>query len=230
MPDITTSNVTFPANGVDGSGYLAMPAGNAPHPGVIVIQEWWGLDAHIKDIADRFAREGFVALAPDLYHGAVATEPDEARKLVMNMNREQAVKDLLGAVKHLQSLANVAPKRLGCIGFCMGGSLTLALAASTPDIAAGAPFYAGMQPGREQIARIEAELFCAFGADDAGIPMDNVRAFEGNLNETGKNAVVKVYDGAPHSFFNDTKDSYRADAANDAWANALALFRRVLVA
>jgi carboxymethylenebutenolidase len=230
MPDITSSNVTFPANGVDGSGYLAILADDAPHPGVIVIQEWWGLDGHIKDIAERFAREGFVALAPDLYHGAIATEPDEARKLVMNMNREQAVKDLLGAVKHLQSLPNVAPKQLGCIGFCMGGSLTLALAAATPAIAACAPFYAGMQPGRDQIARIEAELFCAFGAADAGIPMDNVRAFEDNLKSTGKTAEVKVYDGAPHSFFNDTKDSYRAAAANDAWSNSLALFRRVLAA
>ena len=96
MPDITTANITFPANGAAGTGYLARPDDAATHPGVIVIQEWWGLDGHIRDIAERFAREGFVALAPDLYHGAVATEPDEARKLVMNMNREQAVKDLLG--------------------------------------------------------------------------------------------------------------------------------------
>jgi len=224
-----TADVTFPANGVDGAGYLALPDDAGPHPGVVVIQEWWGLDAHIRDIVERFAREGFVALAPDLYHGSFATEPDEARKLAMNMNREQAVKDLLGAVRHVQSLPQVAPKRLGCIGFCMGGSLTLALAAATPDIAAGAPFYAGMQPGREQIARIEAELFCAFGADDAGIPMDNVRAFEQNLRDTGRNAVVKVYDGAPHSFFNDTKPSYRAAAAHDAWERSLDLFRRVLV-
>jgi carboxymethylenebutenolidase len=229
MPNITTSNVTFPANGVDGSGYLAMPDDGTPHAGVIVIQEWWGLDGHIRDIAERFAREGFVALAPDLYHGSVATEPDEARKLVMNMNREQAVKDLLGAVKHLQSLPNVAPKKLGCIGFCMGGSLTLALAAASPDIAAGAPFYAGMQPGRDQIARIEAELFCAFGADDGGIPPENIRAFEANLNATDKKAVVKVYDGAPHSFFNDTKESYRPEASKDAWEKSLALFKRVLV-
>ena len=230
MTDIRAESVTYAANGGTGTGYLAQPAGEGPWPGVVVIQEWWGLDGHIKDIAERFAREGFVAIAPDLYHGQVASEPDEARKLVMNLNREQAMKECLGAVAHLQALDAVTPKRVGCIGFCMGGSLTLALAAATPDVAAAAPFYAGMQPGRDQIAKIQAEMFCAFGADDAGIPLDNVRKFEANLRETGRSAVVKVYDGAPHSFFNDTKPSYRAEAANDAWAQSLALFRRVLVA
>lgn len=228
MPDITTASVEYPANGVSGTGHLARPDDAATHPGVIVIQEWWGLDAHIKSIADRFAREGFVALAPDLYHGQFATEPDEARKLVMNMNREQAQKDLVGAVKYLQALPRVAPKKVGCIGFCMGGSLTLALAAATPDVAAAAPFYAGFQPPATELAKIEAEMFCAFGADDAGIPLDNVKKFEAALKSSNRNATVKVYDGAPHSFFNDTRDSYRPDSANDAWERSLALFQRVL--
>jgi carboxymethylenebutenolidase len=228
MPDISTRNVEFPANGVSGMGYVAHPDDETKHPGVIVIQEWWGLDDHIKSIADRFAREGFVALAPDLYHGNIATEPDEARKLVMNMNREQAIKDLLGAVKHLQSIPEVAPKRVACIGFCMGGSMTLALAAATPDVAAAAPFYAGFQPPADEIAKIQSEMFCAFGADDAGIPLENVSKFEDTLKSTGRSAVVKVYDGAPHSFFNDTRDSYRPEAAKDAWERSLALFRRVL--
>jgi carboxymethylenebutenolidase len=227
MADITTASVTYPANGVEGMGYLAQPA-SGTHPGVVVIQEWWGLDAHIKDIAERFAREGFVALAPDLYHGEFATEPDEARKLVMNLNRERALKDLLGAVRHLQSIDAVAPKKVGCIGFCMGGSMTLALAAATPDVAAAAPFYAGMQPGPDELGVIEAEMFCAFGADDAGIPLERVRAFEQTLKDRGRNATVKVYDGAPHSFFNDTRESYRPEAASDAWKQSLALFRRVL--
>jgi carboxymethylenebutenolidase len=228
MADIETAAVTFAANGSKGSGFVASPNDGAKHPGVIVIQEWWGLDDHIKDIAQRFAREGFVALAPDLYHGQVATEPDEARKLVMNLNREQAMKDCLGAVRHLQSLPEVASSRVGCIGFCMGGSLTLALAAATPDVVAAAPFYAGMQPGRDQIAQIQAEMFCAFGGDDAGIPPENVKKFEESLRATGRTAEVKVYDGAPHSFFNDTKPSYRPEAARDAWDSSLALFRRVL--
>ena len=226
---IKTADVTFPANGSDGMGYLAQPDDGGTHPGVIVIQEWWGLDGHIRDIADRFAREGFVALAPDMYHGKFATEPDEARKLVMNMNREQAQKDLLGSVAYLRSLPEVAPKKFGVIGFCMGGSLTLNVAVAAPsEIAAAAPFYAGFRPPPEELAKIQAEMFCAFGADDGGIPVDQVRQFEDTLRKQGKNAVVKVYEGAPHSFFNDTKDSYRPAAAHDAWEHALNLFRRTL--
>src|SRR2546423_12639110 len=228
VPEIRTESVEFAANGATASGHLARPDDGVTHPGVIVIQEWWGMDEHIKDVANRFGREGFIALAPDLYHGEVATEPDEARKLVMNMNREQAMKDLLGAVKRLQAVPEVAPKKIGCIGFCMGGSLTRALAAATPDVAAAAPFHAGFQPPADQLAKIQAEMVCAFGADDGGIPMDNVRNFEATLKEKDRKATVKVYDGAPHSFFNDTKPGYRPDAAKDAWANSLSLFRRVL--
>src|SRR5690349_15146758 len=171
MPDISTKSVEYPANGVHGCGYLSQPGDGRPHPGVIVIQEWWGLDDHIKSVADRFAREGYVTLAPDMYHGEVATEPDQARKLAMNMNRDQASKDLAGAAAYLLSLDEVTPKKLGCIGFCMGGSMTLMLAAGSNHIAAAAPFYAGFQPPAEDLARIEAEMFCAFGADDASIPI-----------------------------------------------------------
>lgn len=229
MAGIRTTDLTFPANGVDGMGYLARPDDAGSHPGVIVIQEWWGLDGHIRDVAERYAREGFVALAPGMYHGQIATEPDEARKLAMAMNRDQANKDLLGAARYLQSLHEVAPKRIGVTGFCMGGSLTLWLAAATTDVAAAAPFYAGFRPGPEELGKIEAEMFCAFGADDGGIPLDGVREFEETLRSQGKRAVVKVYEGAPHSFFNDTKESYRPVAAKDAWEHTLDLFRRTLV-
>jgi carboxymethylenebutenolidase len=232
MPDIKTSHIEYGANGDCGMGYLAEPddgaAQGALHPGVIVIQEWWGLDAHIRDVADRLAREGFVALAPDLYHGKVASEPDEARKLAMNMNRERAGADLDGAVRYLLDLPNVSPKKAGCIGFCMGGSMTLMLACANADVAAGAPFYAGFMPPPDELAKIDAELFCAFGADDHGIPLEKVQELESTLRSHGKNATVKVYEGAPHSFFNDTKPSYRPAAAADAWEHSLSLFRRVL--
>ena len=228
MPDIKTSDIEYGSNGETGSGYLAQPGDDATHPGVIVIQEGWGLDGHIRDVAERFAREGFVALAPDLYHGNFATEPDEARKLAMNLNRERAAKDLSGAVSYLTAMPSVSPKEVGCIGFCMGGSMTLMLAAANPAVAAGAPFYAGFMPAPDELAKIRAELFCAFGADDRGIPIEKVRDFEATLREQGKTAVVKVYEGAPHSFFNDTKPGYRPAAAADAWERSLDLFRRVL--
>jgi carboxymethylenebutenolidase len=226
--EIKSSDIEFGSNGERGMGYLAQPDDAGPHPGVVVIQEWWGLDAHIRDVAERFAREGFVALAPDMYHGKFATEPDEARKLAMNLNRERAAKDLAGAASYLLELTEVAPKKLGCIGFCMGGSMTLMLASANEHIAAGAPFYAGFMPPPDELAKISAELFCAFGADDQGIPLDRVREFEATLRSNGTSAEVKVYEGAPHSFFNDTKPSYRPAAAADAWERSLALFRRVL--
>ena len=223
--NIKTADVTFAANGdTDGDagmGYLAQPDDGAAHPGVIVIQEWWGLDGHIRDVAERSAREGFVALAPDMYHGKIATEPDEARKLVMNMNRERALKDLLGSVAYLRGLPEVAPKKIGVTGFCMGGSLTLTIAAAAADdVAAAAPFYAGFRPPGEELAKIQAELFCAFGADDGGIPVDQVRSFEETLRQQGKNAVVKVYEGAPHSFFDRSFAEWK-DAGADSWHRIL---------
>src|SRR5262249_54985055 len=112
--------VEFASNGGTAPGYLAMPAGD-PGPGGLGIQEWWGLVPHIKDIADRFAAEGFVALAPDLYHGVTTTEPDEAGKLMMAMNMEQAGKDLSGAVTLLQERSG--HEAVGVVGFCMGGGL-----------------------------------------------------------------------------------------------------------
>jgi carboxymethylenebutenolidase len=229
MANVRTESVTYPANGVEGMGYLARPDDSDPHPGVVVIQEWWGLDEHIRDVARRLAAEGFVAVAPDLYHGEVAGEPDEARKLAMGMNREQAMKDVGGALNYLLALPEVAPKKAGCIGFCMGGSLTMALAVASADVAAAAPFYGGLIPPADQLARMHAEVFAAFGADDGGIPIENVRKLEQALADNGKQAEVKVYDAAPHSFFNDTRPSYRPDAAADAWQRSIALFRRVLV-
>ena len=130
--------VTFPSNGHTANGYLAKPEGGGP--ALIVIQEWWGLNDNIKHIADRFAQAGFVALAPDLYHGEVTSAPDEAKRLAMNLQLKQAAKDMSGAVDFV--LKHASTKSVGVIGFCMGGGLALALAAQRPDaIKAAAPFY-----------------------------------------------------------------------------------------
>ncbi|HEX5939536.1 MAG TPA: dienelactone hydrolase family protein, partial [Dehalococcoidia bacterium] len=120
------SMVTFPSNGHECSGFLALP--ETPGPGVIVLQEFWGLNADIKDIAQRFAGEGFLALAPDMYHGQVATEPDEARKLAMELQLDRAAQDLKGAVSYLRGHDSSSPSKVGSVGFCMGGSLSLYLA------------------------------------------------------------------------------------------------------
>lgn len=229
MPPVNGEMVTFTSNGSTAPGYLAKPAGTGPFPGVIVIQEWWGLEEHIKDVARRFAAEGFVALAPDLYHGSVATEPDEARKLVMAMQLDVAMRDIQGGIEYLKALSEVGPKKVGVIGFCMGGSLTLRAAVRSADVGAAAPFYAGqVDQVTGDVAQIQAPVFAAFGADDGGIPLEKVELFDQALKQAGKQAEVKVYQGAPHSFFNDTRDSYRPDAAADAWQNVLSLFRSSL--
>ena len=133
--------VEFPSNGQTAQGYLATPSSGAG-PGVVVIQEWWGLVPHIKDVCDRFAAEGFAALAPDLYHGESTTEPDEAGKLMMALNIEQAAKDMSGAVDYLQASDAERGQGVGVIGYCMGGGLALVLACQRPDeVKAVAPYY-----------------------------------------------------------------------------------------
>src|SRR3954469_13413784 len=133
--------VEFPSNGTTGQGYLATPSSGSG-PGVVVIQEWWGLVPHIKDVCDRFAAEGFTALAPDLYHGQSTTEPDEAGKLMMALNIDEAAKDMGGAVDYLKASDAVRGEGVGVVGFCMGGGLALLLATQRPDdIKACVPFY-----------------------------------------------------------------------------------------
>src|SRR5260221_13698367 len=146
--------VQFPSNGSQASGYLARPDEDVPAPGVVVIQEWWGLDDHIKDLVNRFAKEGFLALAPDLYHGKVVpiTEPNEAQKALMDMDRERAQKEINGAVAWLKAQPYVEPKKIGLIGFCIGGVLALHVAAKKPDVGAVSAFYGRWAPDAEGLS------------------------------------------------------------------------------
>ncbi|HZQ35055.1 MAG TPA: dienelactone hydrolase family protein [Dehalococcoidia bacterium] len=223
-----TESVTFPSNGGQGMGYLARPDDGAAHPGVVVIQEWWGLEEHIKDVARRLAREGFVALAPDLYHGRVTGEPDEARKLAMGLDRDRAVKDLDGAVDFLCGMSQVAPKQVGMVGFCMGGGLTLLMACRNADLGAAAVFYGGNMGSPDLLRQLHCPLFGAFGERDEGIPLERVEALKEGLQQSGQPVEIRIYPGAPHAFFNDTRPSYRPEAAQDAWQRTLALFHERL--
>jgi carboxymethylenebutenolidase len=215
--------VSFKSNGSMGSGYLADGGG----PGVIVIQEWWGLVPHIKDVADRFAAEGFTALAPDLYRGVAASEPDEAGKLMMAMKLDVAGKDLSGAVDFLQQ--RTGKQKIGVVGFCMGGGLTLTLACQRPDaVAVAAPFYGVIpwpdsQPDWDAIAAV---VEGHYAENDAFASPEAARALEANLKSRGKNATFHVYPGTDHAFFNDARpDVYDATAATTAWTRVLSLFR-----
>jgi carboxymethylenebutenolidase len=225
-----TEKISFPANGGTGQGYLALPEGQGPHPAVVVIQEWWGVDEHIEDVARRFAAEGYMALAPDLYHGAVAEEPDDARRLVMGLQIPEAAKEMAGAAAYLVGRDDVAPKKVGTIGFCLGGSLALLLAASSPHIGAVASFYGGRPMSAEELRSITAPVLAIFGERDEGIPPERHAALDNALYEVGLPHAIYIYPGAPHAFFNDSHaDSYRPEAAKDAWVRTLAWFDKYLV-
>jgi carboxymethylenebutenolidase len=218
--------VEFPSNGSTGQGYLATPAGGQG-PGVVVIQEWWGLVPHIKDVCDRFAAEGFVALAPDLYKGETTREPDEAGLLMMAMNIEQAGKDMGGAVDHVRD--HSSGEGIGVIGFCMGGGLALVLATQRPDaVKAVVPFY-GVIPweaAQPDYSKLTAAVQGHYASEDDFASPEFVAALEQQLRDLGKEVELFTYSGTAHAFFNDTRpEVYDADAARQAWDRTLAFFR-----
>ena len=224
-PGLVTADVEYPgADGATLTGYLAQPEGEGSYPPIIVIQEWWGLDNHIKDVTRRFAEQGYVALAPDLYHGVVATEPDEARKLVMALDMEAAVGEIQQAISYLLAQEAVGSDKAGIVGFCMGGRLTLMTALADDNLGAAIAFYGSpLEPA--QVGGLKAPLLGLYGSADSGIPVDAVNTMEAALTEAGIEHEIKIYDGAQHAFFNDTRaNSYNAEAAADAWARALAWF------
>ncbi len=227
--NLKTRMIDFPVNAHTTPGYLAQPDDAAQHPAIVVIQEWWGLVPHIKDVAERFAREGFIALAPDLYHGQAAAEPDEARKLAMGLDRARAVQEIAAAAKYLIALNQVAPKKIGAVGWCMGGGLSLSTAAESADIGAAIAFY-GRPLDAADTAKLRAPVLGLYAEKDQGIPPEAARAFEAELQKAGVPHEVHIYPGAEHAFFNDSRPHiYKADAAQDAWKKSLNWFRQYLV-
>jgi carboxymethylenebutenolidase len=226
VADVRTESVDFPTNGETGQGFLAAPEGGGPFPGVIVVQEWWGLDDHIKDVTQRFAQEGFIALAPDLFHGKVTKEPGEAQRLMMSLNMGQATKELTKAADYLASRPEVAGRGIGAIGFCMGGGLALNLACESPHIQAVAPFYGGNPSPIDKVQNLRGPLFGAYAENDNFASESVRRQLEEALKHHGISHDVRVYPGTEHAFFNDTRaEVYNREAAEDAWQRALNLFR-----
>lgn len=221
--------IEFPANGRTASGYLASPA--RPGPGLIVIQEWWGLVDHIKDLAERFAAEGFVTLAPDLFHGDMTKSPDQAGKLFMALNIAEAGKDLLGAATHLFEMREVQPRKVGVLGFCMGGQLALFAAIKFPDVISAAVDFYGIHP-KVSISpeRLRVPVLLHFAKRDTSVPETQARALVQKLESAGKPIEAYFYD-ADHAFFNDTRpEVYNPDAAELAWTRTLAFLRAHLSA
>lgn len=214
--------VDFQSNGSTAPGYLATPP-SGDGPGLVVIQEWWGLNDHIKEVADRFATEGFVALAPDLYHGTVTEEPDEAGKEMMALNLGQAAKDLSGAIDLVRERSG-RPK-VGVTGFCMGGGLTLTLAAQRPDaVAVAVPFY-GVIPwenAQPDWSAVDATIVAHIAERDGFFGPEAAAELDGTLKQLGKNATFHIYPEAEHAFFNDTRpEVFDQGHADLAWRRTL---------
>jgi carboxymethylenebutenolidase len=219
--------VSYRSNGGTSEGYLAIPAsGNGP--AVIVIQEWWGLVPHITALADRFAEAGFVALAPDLYHGHQTTEPDEAGKLMMGLAMDQAAKDMAGAADYLADRAEVSGG-IGAVGFCMGGSLALWSGTLSDKIVGTVGFYPAvpwerMQPEWSNYAGKAALIHCS--EEDGTSAAPGIQAARAAIENAGGKVTLYDYPGTSHAFFNDERpEVYDAEASASAWARTLEFLR-----
>lgn len=220
--------VQFPFAGGNTQGYLSIPE-QGSGPGVIVIQEWWGLVDHIKDVCERFAEEGFVALAPDLYHGKTTKSPDEAGKLMMALRIDEAERDLRAASEYLSTQDSVTSKKLGVVGFCMGGALSLYTATKNPKIGASVVFYGGHPNVKPDLPNLHAPVLGNYGEKDGFVTPEIARDLERQVKALGKEIDVKIYSDADHAFFNDQRpEVYNAEAAADAWQRTISFLRQHL--
>lgn len=212
--------VTWSSLGGTASGYLATPRGDgAKRPAVIVIQEWWGLDDWVRQQADHYAQQGYVALAVDLYRGKSATTMEEAHELSRALPEDRAVADLKSAFAYLAARSDVEPGAIGTVGWCLGGGYALALAVNEPRLAAAAMNYGRLVTDPATVAKIAAPLLGNFGGADRGIPVEDVKKFEAAMKSAGKTVDIKIYEGARHAFMNpNNEQGYDAAAAADAQA------------
>lgn len=217
--------VQFPSNGHTCSGYFA-----GQGPAVVVIQEWWGLVPHIEDLVDRFAGAGFAAVAPDLYHGKTTTSPDEAARMLMELDVDRAGKEIAGAGAYLLGRPECTSSKYGIVGFCMGGALAQYAATTDAEhVGAAVSFYGGFKKVPTQWENLSARVLLIYGENDKGVPAEQGRELEQKLRGMGKDVDLVVYPNADHAFFNDSRPQvYNAEAAADAWQRTLDLFRRSL--
>lgn len=221
MPEIR-----FAANGDEAPGYLAKPS-QGKGPGVIVLQEWWGLDDHIRSVCDRLAAAGFFALAPDLYRGETTTQPDEAEQRMMALSMKQAEKDMRGAADYLAALDGVNGERVGAVGFCLGGGLAIWAAATSSRIGAVVTYYYVMPHGTPDFSNVTGSVLGHFGTADEFVSVEDASALEAKLREAGVDTEFEYYEGAGHAFFNDSNrlGTYDPTAAEKSWERTVAFFR-----
>ena len=224
MPDIefSTSSGTAP-------GYLAVP--DSGHgPATIVLQEWWGVDEHIRSICDRFAEEGIFALAPDLYRGETTTQPSEAEQKMMALSMDEAEKDMCGAAEYLKSQPGFEGSGVGSVGFCLGGGLSVWAAATCPQITAAVTYYYVMPHGKPDFSGISGPVLGHFGTADDFVPVEAAKGLEAELRDAGADANFHMYEGAGHAFFNDTNrmGTYDQGLAEESWGRTVSFLRSAL--
>jgi carboxymethylenebutenolidase len=216
--------IEYAANGGKAQGYLARPDGGGVTRGVVVIQEWWGLADHIKDVTERFAKEGFTALAPDLWDGKLTKRPDEAGRMLMALDIDDASKKIAGAIAALHG--HGVSGKVGVVGFCMGGQLALYSGGAYPDQVGAVVNFYGIHPKvTPNYAAMKAPLLGIFGEKDESVPPAKAQEIKASVEKAGGRAEIHIYP-ASHAFFNDTRpEVYDETSAKDAWSRTLAFFR-----
>jgi carboxymethylenebutenolidase len=225
----SSQTVSYKSGDETVSGYLALPEGAGKHPAMIVIHEWWGLNDWVKEQAQKYAAQGYVALAVDLYRGKVGTTPDEAHILMRGLPDDRGLRDLEAAFAYLASRPDVDASKIGSIGWCMGGGWSIKLAEDQPKLAAFVVNYGSLPTDAAIIAKIKAPMMGNFGADDGGIPPESVHAFEAAMNAAGKGVDIKIYPDAGHAYQNpNNKKGYRPEAAEDSQKRIAAFLAKYL--
>ena len=220
--------IEFPSPKGKTRGYLAAPKEKGRYPGVIVIQEIWGLVENIKDITRRLAAEGYIALAPDLYNGETVNTLEAGRAIREKLSEEAMLKDINAAFTHLKTLPNVKGKRIGSVGYCMGGGLSLRLACINPELAAAVVFYGRNPSPIDALKSIQCPILGNYAGDDRGITEADVNMLKETLTKYGKTSDIKIFPGVPHGFFNNARESYRPEAAKEAWTRVLKFYAKYL--
>jgi carboxymethylenebutenolidase len=223
-----TSRVQLGQPGAGTAAFVTWPANRAASPAIIVVHEWWGLNGQIRSVARRLAQEGYVAIVPDLYHGQVAGDPEYAHELSRGLDEEKALGDLDAALGWLRTQSRVDRRRIGVVGFCMGGRLSELMALHSPDLAAAVMFYGRPESDAGKLAALKAPLQGHFGGEDRGIGPDQVAALRAALAKAGRTGDIYVYAGAGHAFMHEGRSSYHADAARLAWTRTLQFFQKYL--
>jgi len=223
---ITTSRTTFKSNGLEVNAFVARPEGVEKAPAVIIVHEWWGLNPHIEDVAGRFAREGFIAVAADLYQGKTAKDAQEASKLMGALKHEDGLARLQAVLGSLRAMPEVTS--VGVTGFCMGGTFALLLACHA-QVEASAPFYGDVPVDTSVIGKLSCPVLFIGAEKDQWITIEKMNRLDAAIKQYGKEGEVRIYKGADHAFFNNTRSEvYSRTDAEDAWKSVIEFFNQHL--